>query len=271
MDTAIVQGEAGIEASRKVWKFTLAWENKRFNIGPCSVVSSRGNLVRKGFYMTFDPTQPSHRRFRQILKERTTPVVVWAGAGLSASAELPTWPDLLERLLEIGEAKLRTLDAAAQRVPKNLLNLAQAESSMWLAFDHLRRALGDTTWTSSIRTIFESSLSARIPEMYLDLWGLQILTGWSRARFQTAFLGEPFVSLPEINANSTVMCYVPDANSSRIYMALWIMIRVGFLRRGILRGFADCPRTRLLSKRASHPGWFCLRGFLRMTKQLGVT
>src|ERR1039458_4058296 len=122
------------------------------------MVSSRGNAVLKGFYMPFDPTQPSHRRFRQILKERTTPVVVWAGSGLSASAELPTWPRLFDGLLEIGEAKLRTLDAVAQRVPKNLLNLAQSESSMWLAFDHLRRALGDATWTSSIRSIFESSL-----------------------------------------------------------------------------------------------------------------
>jgi hypothetical protein len=124
--------------------------------------------------MAFDATQQSHRRFRQILKERTTPIVIWSGAGLSASAKLPTWQSLRARLLQIGEEKLRTLDNPAQEVPKGLLQLAKSESSMWLAFEHLRRALGEATWVTSIRSMFDGAISATIPQIYIDLWRLGI-------------------------------------------------------------------------------------------------
>src|SRR5437016_677285 len=100
----------------------------------------------------------------------------WCSAGMAIAywrwtAQWCVYPRIRPWL---GEAKLTTLDSAAQGVPKNLLQLAQSESSMWLAFDHLRRALGEATWTTSIRSMFEESISGTIPQIYLDLWGLKI-------------------------------------------------------------------------------------------------
>ncbi len=44
--------------------------------------------------MTFDTTQSPYIALRDIIAERTNGVVFWAGSGLSAEAELPTWAEL---------------------------------------------------------------------------------------------------------------------------------------------------------------------------------
>jgi hypothetical protein len=124
--------------------------------------------------MAFDTTQQSYVRFRQILKERTTPVVVWAGAGLSASAGMPTWLSLRDTLVECADKKAQTQDGEAQRHTKALVQLAMLESSLWVGFEQLHRALGNTTWITAIRNRFENAASAKIPQIYLDFWELGI-------------------------------------------------------------------------------------------------
>lgn|ERR1035437_7469928 len=114
--------------------------------------------------MAFDTTQTSHRQFRQILKERTTPVVIWAGAGLSAPAGLPTWLSLRDTLFQAADQKLATLDDEGQKRPKALVALAKTETSLWSAFAHLHRALGDTTWVTTIRNAFQNAFSVTIPQ-----------------------------------------------------------------------------------------------------------
>jgi len=47
----------------------------------------------------FDTTQKAYTDFRDIAKERTTPIMAWIGSGLSVAAGGPTWLTLRERLI----------------------------------------------------------------------------------------------------------------------------------------------------------------------------
>ena len=98
--------------------------------------------------------------------------MIWAGAGLSAPAGLPTWLSLRDTLFQAAEQKLATLDDEGQKRTKALVELAKTETSVWSAFAHLRRALGDTTWITTIRNTFQNASSVTIPQTYLDFWEL---------------------------------------------------------------------------------------------------
>lgn len=121
----------------------------------------------------FDTDQDAYKAFRDIVAERTRSVVAWTGAGLSAPAQIPTWPALREQLCN---RLSRQLDSLSDGGPakRARLDLARVEENLWLAFEILRDTLGETSFREAIRGALKPADSAAIPEAYQCLWKLPI-------------------------------------------------------------------------------------------------
>lgn len=124
--------------------------------------------------MSFDVNQPSHRQFRETLKLNTVPVVVWAGAGLSMPSGLPNWTQLQTFLTGRATDKRGRVDKVASEIIQAHLKLAHSEKSAWKKFEHLKQALGNADYTSSVREAFQDAGKVEIPDLYLQLWELGI-------------------------------------------------------------------------------------------------
>lgn len=125
----------------------------------------------------FDTTQKNYQRLRSILKERTNPVVGWLGAGLSIPAGLPSWHDLKTKLCVALEEKISQIETQKDKEYLcSRLSYIRSESNLWLAFQNLKEALGDTSYVQSIRDAFSQADSCEIPDNYMKLLSLP-LTG----------------------------------------------------------------------------------------------
>ena len=92
--------------------------------------------------MPFNAEQNSHQELRSVIAEKTSKVVFWVGSGLSADANLPTWPQLKKRLVrQLREKANDILDADSQPL-KSAADHAEPEANCWIAFDVLRKNLG---------------------------------------------------------------------------------------------------------------------------------
>lgn len=119
----------------------------------------------------FDTTQSAYCALRDILAEKTMPVIAWIGSGLSTEAGLPTWIQLQKSLESSLQEKIRTVSSDR----KHLLSLSVSvnrASSPWLAFQLLREALGDTSYKEAIRENLRNAHKSPIPKCYTDLWRL---------------------------------------------------------------------------------------------------
>ncbi|MGH3838129.1 MAG: hypothetical protein ACRDSF_20905, partial [Pseudonocardiaceae bacterium] len=135
----------------------------------------------KLLYM-FDASQDSYQAFREIVKARTNPVVAWVGAGLSRPAGLPTWIQLRDTIADAAERELPHLDEAARRKRMHLLKSARETKKLWLSFEILKKALGQTSYRSLIRRALGSAESGDVPESYRRLWCLGLAGICQRSR-----------------------------------------------------------------------------------------
>jgi serine/threonine protein kinase len=117
--------------------------------------------------------QGAYRALRDIVAERTRPVLAWTGSGLSAAAGLPTWPALKEGLVAAGRAKAETMDQRAQDRRLSAINRAVIEPSPWIAFEILHKQLGQTSYRDTVRQALDST-AFEIPAAYVGLWKLNI-------------------------------------------------------------------------------------------------
>jgi eukaryotic-like serine/threonine-protein kinase len=123
----------------------------------------------------FDDKQESYLSFRDIISERTKRVVVWAGAGLSKPANLPSWPELRDGLCDSLERKAASIeeDFEQKRLYADLAAIDEYPN-IWLAFQKLRSALGGTTYRSKIRELFCEADRCSVPNNYKLLWKLPL-------------------------------------------------------------------------------------------------
>ena len=124
--------------------------------------------------VVFDSDQTSYVDLRAIIAERANGVVCWVGAGLSAPAGIPSWPELRLALTRALEAKARTLDSAGETKLRSYAENAKKANTHWDAFLILRKGLGETTYEAEIKRAFAPAQTARIPTAYSQLWRLPI-------------------------------------------------------------------------------------------------
>lgn len=135
--------------------------------------SGAGDLeVNTGFYTS----QPAYQRLRTSYAERRRPVVFWVGAGLSQPA-LPSWSKLREMLIAGAMETLTTLEEAEAERREYILTRASVNEDLWEAFEAIKSVMGVAEFNASIRSIFESSESLDIPEVYNDIWSLPLVNG----------------------------------------------------------------------------------------------
>lgn len=125
--------------------------------------------------MRFDAEQPSFRALEKTLAERTSPVIAWLGAGMSAPIA-PTWLQLLQHLERVLSSKSSGIQPNAIKTGlAAVIATKRKEGDYWLCFDLLLQQLGATTYESEIRMALSQSENVDTPEKYRLLWRLPIV------------------------------------------------------------------------------------------------
>jgi eukaryotic-like serine/threonine-protein kinase len=109
--------------------------------------------------------QPSYIRLRNIFAERTTPIVAWIGAGVSAAGGLPTWPALRHALNEQLAQKNQTFEPIERKRRETERNQIQQETNAWVAFERLRAALGPASYQQAVKQALATP-PGKMPEVY---------------------------------------------------------------------------------------------------------
>ena len=123
--------------------------------------------------MAFDINQSAHCQLREILKQKTNQVTVFAGAGLSRPAGIPTWSELQAFLINKAGESQELLTISDREMRRALVDVARRESNPWKAIEYLETALGQTSFKSCIYEAL-SKISNNPPPFYLKLWSLGI-------------------------------------------------------------------------------------------------
>jgi len=122
--------------------------------------------------MPFNTEQSAHIALKKIVAEKTSNLVAWVGAGLSRPAGLPTWSELRNRLC-------RVLTERAEQDPESRTSLLRTrdeilKQDLWIAFERLRKTLGQTTYRSEIYEALTVGHHSNIPPNYERLWKLRL-------------------------------------------------------------------------------------------------
>lgn len=121
----------------------------------------------------FDKSQDAYVALRSIVAERTNSMCIWVGAGLSRPAGLPLWSQLRKQLIEILERKAASLDENGERLLKEAASAARSASSPWIAFEIVKKALGNPTYYASVRDALQVHANTTVPEAYKRIWQLR--------------------------------------------------------------------------------------------------
>lgn len=142
--------------------------------------------------MSFNPAQPAHRQLRSIIAEKTNKLIVWTGSGVSAAANLPTWPQLKKSLLTQAREKIDHLNYAEHKALNSAADRAQRESNPWIAFQILRKSLGRSSYRSAIRQALKPAMTSACPQAYHYIWkiGAVGVLNLNLDRLATKALGE---------------------------------------------------------------------------------
>ena len=123
--------------------------------------------------MSFDFEQDAYKALKKTFAERTSTVIAWVGAGLSAQAGLPSWQALAKHLLEVSRRKVIPMSGAERE--KGLLGTLEekvAGKDYWLAFQIAEDLLGNATYQAEVRQKLDKIASP--PDSYLQLWNAGI-------------------------------------------------------------------------------------------------
>jgi serine/threonine protein kinase len=125
-----------------------------------------------------DLEQSSYLALRNLVAERTNPLVLWIGAGLSRTAELPSWRGLRNSLCaEVARKIDRILDVEERKEIEGKLRQAREQGNLWIAFQILKDIAGQTTYRAVIRDKLQKAQTCPIPENYSLLWQLPRVKG----------------------------------------------------------------------------------------------
>jgi hypothetical protein len=124
--------------------------------------------------VAFDTSQNSYQALRAIVAERTQPLLACVGAGLSAPTGLPGWGALRGRLVHALRNKAASLGSNQAAKLSAAATLAESEESLWVAFEILRRGLGETSFRDEVKDALKLAATVGIPDGYTLLTKLRI-------------------------------------------------------------------------------------------------
>jgi len=124
--------------------------------------------------MGFNKDQGPYQSLRRIVAERTRPLIVWVGSGLSAEAGLPTWPELKAHLVEAASRKAATLAPNDAKSMANQIGDIRSSRDYWVSFERLKKILGAATYAAEVRDALAIAERADIPRSYDLVWRLPI-------------------------------------------------------------------------------------------------
>lgn len=107
-------------------------------------------------------------------KSRTRPIVIWAGAGLSAPANLPNWPTLQKKIVSDAKEYINTLSSDQQAEKLSQYRSILTLTNPWLVFEKLESILGPANFEASIKRSFNVALKCEVPQTYVELWKLGV-------------------------------------------------------------------------------------------------
>lgn len=85
---------------------------------------------------------------------------------------MPSWPKLRGLLCDAAYSVAKNQDTAAQKRTISYAELASNESDLWQAFEHLKNALGNTSFRAEIKSALTPSETSGVPKAYCLLWEL---------------------------------------------------------------------------------------------------
>src|SRR5205807_308856 len=106
--------------------------------------------------------------------ERTRPLLLWVGSGLSLSAGLPSWHQLKKTLVDTLVGKARTIETREQQRLLSVAEQVRKQPDYWTSFQILHDNLGRATYRETVREAFREASACRIPKAYLAMWQLPV-------------------------------------------------------------------------------------------------
>ena len=123
----------------------------------------------------FDQSQESFTTLKNTFAENTSPVYIWIGAGLSIRAGFPSWDELRKKLISRCRAFLGRQEESKERSHRQkLLDVAETEENLWMAFDRIYEAVGISEYERAIVAEFRDAPRCKLPENYKRLFRLNI-------------------------------------------------------------------------------------------------
>ncbi|WP_428562891.1 MAG: protein kinase domain-containing protein [Solidesulfovibrio sp. DCME] len=121
----------------------------------------------------FNTNQDSYIAFRDVVKERTGSLVIWAGSGISASGGLPTWNSLRENLINCALRKAESFCTDDATTCRNKIENIKKEENNWVVFQRLKDLIGQTSYRETIKSALTLAESIPPPPLYTQLWKLR--------------------------------------------------------------------------------------------------
>jgi hypothetical protein len=109
-----------------------------------------------------------------IVAERSKPIVLWCGAGLSKQAKMPLWSELADALTAEASRRLEDAEGTHADRLKNNIEAAKNAASLWVSFEKYHQALGPQSFVSVIRASLNHAESCQPPEVMRILAGLPL-------------------------------------------------------------------------------------------------
>lgn len=124
--------------------------------------------------MAFNKGQDAYQALRAIVSERTRPLIVWVGSGLSASAGLPTWAELKGELVEAASRRAADYNPTdAARLAADIDTIRRSDD-YWVSFQRLKTILGPASYEAAIKERLAPAVKVDIPAEYNALWRLPV-------------------------------------------------------------------------------------------------
>ena len=131
-------------------------------------------MSAEGHKIKFSTKTETYLDLLEEWRSGARPIVIWAGAGLSAPAGLPSWPTLLNKIAGEANSYINTLSEEQQKEKRFQYKALNSISNPWIAFEKIETILGEQGFEAAIKRSLNPALKCEVPKIYTELWKLGI-------------------------------------------------------------------------------------------------